>query len=104
MINRTHWNWQQTDWPKFRFERSKLDALKAEFLRQPGVFSGCLRHSAKGDREQITVDLVSGEALNTSKIEGEILNCDSLQSSIRHNFGLPRTIAGFRPQSRASPK
>ena len=87
---KTHpqWNWQQADWPEFRFERSKLDALEAEFLRQSGVFSGCIRHIAEDDREQITVDLISEEALNTSEIEGEILNRDSLQSSIRRNFGL----------------
>ena len=88
MINRPLWNWQQTDWPTFRFERSKLDAMEAQFLRQSGVFSGCIRHISEGEREQITVDLISEEALNTSEIEGEILNRDSLQSSIRRNFGL----------------
>jgi Fic family protein len=31
---------------------------------------------------------MSDEALKTSKIEGELLNRDSLQSSIRRNFGL----------------
>ncbi len=88
MINHPLWNWQQTDWPTFRFERSKLDAMEAQFLQQSGVFSGCIRHISEGDREQITVDLISEEALNTSEIEGEILNRDSLQSSIRRNFGL----------------
>ncbi|MFN0080550.1 MAG: Fic family protein [Prosthecobacter sp.] len=84
----THWNWQQADWPEFRYDRSKLDALEAEFLRQSGVFSGCIRHVTEEDKEQITVELISEEALNTSEIEGEILNRDSLQSSIRRNFGL----------------
>lgn len=88
MADWTHWNWQQADWPEFRYDRSKLDALEAEFLRQSGVFSGCIRHIAEGDKEQITVELISEEALNTSEIEGEILNRDSLQSSIRRNFGL----------------
>jgi hypothetical protein len=36
MIIHPHWNWQQTDWPTFRFEQSKLDAMEAEFLRQSG--------------------------------------------------------------------
>jgi Fic family protein len=83
-----HWNWQQADWPDFHFERGKLDAIEAQFLQQSGVFSSCMRHIAEDDREQITVDLISEEALNTSEIEGEILNHDSLQSSIRRNFGL----------------
>lgn len=84
----THWNWQQADWPDFRYDRTKLDALESEFLRQSGVFSGSIRHITEGDKEQITVELISEEALNTSEIEGEILNRDSLQSSIRRNFGL----------------
>lgn len=84
----THWNWQRPDWPEFRHDHRKLVALEAEFLRQSGLFSGCIRHIAEGDREQITVELISEEAVNTSEIEGEILNRDSLQSSIRRNFGL----------------
>ena len=88
MMIHPHWNWQQTDWPTFRFERGKLEAMESQFLLQSGVFSGCIRHISEGDREQITVDLISEEALNTSEIEGEILNRDSLQSSIRRNFGL----------------
>lgn len=47
-----------------------------------------MRHVAEGDKEQITLELLSEEALNTSEIEGEFLNRDSLQSSIRRNFGL----------------
>jgi Fic family protein len=83
----TQWNWQQPDWPNFRYDPGKLDALEAEFLRQSGLFSGCIRHVTEDDQEQITVELISEEALNTSEIEGEILNRDSLQSSIRRQFG-----------------
>jgi Fic family protein len=88
MPSKTQWNWQQADWPDFRYDHRKLDALEAQFLRQSGVFSGSVRHITEGDKEQITVELISEEALNTSEIEGEILNRDSLQSSIRRNFGL----------------
>ena len=82
------WNWQRTDWPEFRYDRAKLDALEAEFLRQSGVFIGSFRHVGDDDKQQLCVELISNEALNTSEIEGEILNRDSLQSSIRRNFGL----------------
>lgn len=82
------WNWQQRDWPKFRYDRTKLEALEAEFLREAGEFIGAVKHIAEDDKQQLTVDLISDEAFNTSEIEGEILNRDSLQSSIRRNFGL----------------
>ena len=82
------WNWQHPDWPEFRFDRTRLDALEAEFLRQSGIFTGALRHVGETEKEQLTVELIGDEALHTSEIEGEILNRDSLQSSIRRNFGL----------------
>ena len=82
------WNWQQEDWPQFRYNSAKLVALEAEFLRQSGVFIGAVKHVSDDDRQQLTVELISDEAYNTTEIEGEILNRDSLQSSIRRNFGL----------------
>ena len=88
MSDWNRWNWQQEDWPEFRYDSTKLVALEAEFLTQSGVFAGSLRHVTKEDREQLTVELISEEALHTSEIEGEMLNRESLQSSIRRNFGL----------------
>ncbi len=82
------WNWQQEDWPQFRYDSTKLDALEAEFLRQSGEVIGAIKHVSDDDRQQLTVELMGNEAFNTSEIEGEILNRDSLQSSIRRNFGL----------------
>lgn len=88
MAHHPTWNWQQKDWPEFRYNSGKLNALEAEFLRKSGVFIGAIKHVADDDRQQFTVELISDEALNTSEIEGEFLNRDSLQSSIRRNFGL----------------
>ena len=88
MPHKPTWNWQQEDWPQFRFDSAKLDTLEAEFLRQSGVFIGAVKHVSDDDRQQLTVELMRDEAFNTSEIEGEILNRDSLQSSIRRNFGL----------------
>src|SRR5471032_2620579 len=45
-------------------------------------------HLRDDDKQQLIVDLTADEALQTSEIEGEILSRDSLQSSIRRQFGL----------------
>jgi Fic family protein len=82
------WNWQRKDWPEFRYDRAKMEALEAEFLHKSGVLMGSIRHVGEDDKQQLCVELISTEAVNTSEIEGEILNRDSLQSSIRRNFGL----------------
>ncbi len=82
------WNWQRKDWPEFRYDPSALNELENRFLRQSGMLQGTLRHIGEDDKLHLTVDLMSTEAINTSEIEGEILNRDSVQSSIRRNFGL----------------
>jgi glycine cleavage system regulatory protein len=38
------------------------------------VFTGTVKHLAPKDREQITIEAMSTEAVRTSEIEGEILD------------------------------
>lgn len=82
------WNWQKDGWPAFRFEPSALAALESDFLTLSGVFMGVCKHLGKEEFDSLRVELISEEALKTSAIEGEFLNRDSLQSSIRRQLGL----------------
>ena len=82
------WNWQLPEWPEFRYDELQLRPLEAEFLRRSGVHVGTFSHLAPHDQETLRAEVLSDEALLTSKIEGELLNRDSLQSSIRGLFGL----------------
>lgn len=88
MPTKRNWNWEKAGWPNFRYGRDKLASLEADFLRRSGVFIGATMHIAEEDKRSLTVDLIADEALETSEIEGEILSRDSLQSSIRRQFGL----------------
>ncbi len=81
------WNWQQADWPLFTYNKALLDEAEARFLRQSGMLVGSYRHVSEGDKATLTIDLMSNEAFKTSEIEGEILNRESLHSSIRRHFG-----------------
>lgn len=82
------WNWQKGDWPDFRFDAGKLASLEADFLRQAGIFSGSFMHIAQDEKDLLAVELMSEEAMKTSEIEGEVLNRESVQSSIQRQFGL----------------
>lgn len=82
------WNWQQSDWPRFTYDAEAMAPLEADFLRNSGILIGAYRHLDADEKDLLRVDLISMEALKTSEIEGEILNRDSLQSSIRRQFGL----------------
>lgn len=48
-----------------------------------GQFLGTVKHLASDDHDWIIVEAISSEAVTTSEIEGEILNRDSVQSSVR---------------------
>lgn len=82
------WNWQKADWPDFSFDCEALAALETRFVHEAGIMVGARRHLAHSDSQSLAVELISLEAQKTSAIEGEFLNRDSLQSSIRRQFGL----------------
>ena len=82
------WNWQQKNWPHFHYDSTSLIALESAFLHQSGILIGNCQHINPEDNDLLTIDLLSDEAIKTSEIEGEYLNRDSVQSSIRRHFGL----------------
>ena len=94
------WNWQQPDWPDFRWEPNRLAKAEEKFVRETGIFLGTARHLQPGDRDQLRVEVMSSEALTTSAIEGEILNRDSVQSSIRRQLGLAADNRRVQPAER----
>lgn len=93
------WNWQQEDWPQFTWDRQKLARAETLFAEGAGVAIGAAKHLTKVERQNLVVDLMSHEAVDTSAIEGEPLDRDSVQSSIRKHLGL----AGAGEHRRAKP-
>ncbi len=83
-----NWNWQQKKWPQFAFDTKALQELEYQFLQNIGAVSGVLKHIQKDSKDDLLVEILSTEALKTSEIEGEILNRESVQSSIKKNLGL----------------
>lgn len=83
-----NWNWKQPDWPDFTWNSSRLARAEERFLLASGVFLGTVKHLDAEDRDRLTVEAMSDEAVTTSEIEGEILDRDSVQSSIRRQLGL----------------
>ena len=82
------WIWQQPGWPGFSWDQVRLAPLEARFLHESGRRVGAWRHLHERDRTALRIEWLSEEALDTSAIEGEILDRSSVQSSIRRQFGL----------------
>ena len=82
------WNWQLPDWSDFTWNKARLALAEQQFLVGGGVLLGTVRHLDEEERNQLTVEMMSTEAVTTSEIEGEILDRASVQSSIQRQLGL----------------
>mgnify|MGYP003751646199 CR=1 FL=1 len=94
------WNWQQAGWPCFEFTTEVFKDVERNFLLNSGVFRGSVKHLDADGVETLRVELLSQEAMQTSQIEGEMLNRDSVQSSIRRALGLHRVARRVHPSER----
>jgi Fic family protein len=82
------WNWQTAEWPNWAWNFEKLRDAEQTYLLQAGKLLGVWSHLSDNDRDTANIELLTDEAVRTSAIEGEILDRDSVQSSMRRQFGL----------------
>lgn len=94
------WNWQNADWPNFRYDAASLLLSEQKFLQSAGEVIGAVRYFDEADSSQLRIELLSDEAIKTSEIEGELLDRVSVQSSLRRQFGLYSDDRQIRPQER----
>jgi Fic family protein len=90
------YNWQQADWPEFRYETAGLAELLLAFADHAGRVSGLLEGLPDDLGVEAVLDLMISEAIRTSAIEGENLNREAVMSSIRNHLGLnavPQPVA-----------
>ena len=45
------WNWEQEDWPDFKWDRKAIAGLEAQFLRQSGILIGSSKHFKNEEKE-----------------------------------------------------
>ena len=86
-MSRNIWNWQKEKWPHFSYDSAVLSSLEHQFSQTTGTVLGSLKHVRTEEKNSFLVEVLSDEALKTSEIEGEYLNRDSIQSSIKKNLG-----------------
>jgi len=79
---------QDPDWPGFTWNQSDLAPLLAEVRHEQGLLLGAMRTFGLDTQEQASLTMLTEDAVNTSEIEGEILNRDSVRSSLTRKLGL----------------
>lgn len=87
-------NWQQPDWPNFRYNTTEVEGDLLRFADHAGQVTGLLKGFSETDRANALVQLLVAEALKTSEIEGQYLSRPDVMSSVRHRMGLAEPPSG----------
>lgn len=85
----THWIWQYPEWPHFSWQESTVLPLLAEARHHQGRLWGAAQLLDEGLSMEAQVEILVKDGINTSAIEGERINVDSIRSSIARRLGLP---------------
>jgi hypothetical protein len=54
------WNWQQPDWPHFRWDADSLKQYETQFLHNVGMQIGSTKHFDEVTRQLVLVDMLTG--------------------------------------------
>ena len=93
------WNWQRPGWPRFRFDLTGLEADLLAFAQRSGELHGTLSMLPGEARDEALVDTMIAEAVQSSAIEGELLDRQDVMSSIRNHLGLNPAPARIRDRA-----
>ncbi len=80
--------WQQPDWPEWRYDTHRLTDVIAGVHHVQGHLLGRMHDLGIGLRDRATVQVLTEDVLRTSEIEGEILNPETVRSSVARRLGV----------------
>ena len=82
------YNWQQDEWPTFRYDLASFRADLLVIAERFGRIRGLVEGLPDGQEEETVLHLMISEAVKSSAIEGEVLQYGEVMSSIRNKLGL----------------
>jgi len=82
------WIWQYNEYPNFTYNRKILDPLVQKITLEQGKLIAFLSVMDDNNIKQIQLNAMENEIMSSCAIEGEILNRDSVRSSIKKKLGL----------------
>lgn len=82
------YNWQQSDWPHFRYELENIHEILFSIAEKMGRASGQLSNLPLDLQTEVMINLMVEEAIKSSGIEGEYINRPDVRSSIKNKLGL----------------
>jgi Fic family protein len=80
--------WQSDAWPNWRYDLSAIANQLTAVSHAQGLLMGRLADVGMAVRDQASLATLTDEVVKTSEIEGEVLNADSVRSSVARRLGV----------------
>ena len=84
----TQWIWQYNSYPNFTYDREALDPLMQKITLEQGKLIAYLSVMDEHNIKQTQLGAMENEIMSSCAIEGEMLNRESVRSSIQEKLGL----------------
>ena len=86
--------WELPDWPRFRWDANTLAQPLATVHLKQGRLLGRLERLGFALQVEAELQATTEEAVKNAEIEGEILNRESVRSSVARRLGMPDAALG----------
>jgi len=86
------WIWQHKDYPNFQYDKNRFEHVLFEIKYYQGLLDGVYKTINNDELSFARLEILTTEILETSAIEGEILNRNSVRSSISKKLGIDINI------------
>lgn len=80
--------WQRADWTKWQYDLTALTPLLTQVHYQQGLLLGHLQGIGLIEQDEISLQALTHSIVKSSEIEGEILNPQSVRSSLARRLGI----------------
>lgn len=87
-MKQPRWIWEDSQYPNFIYDRKVLDPLIQKVTLEQGKLIAYLSVMDQHNIKQKQLQTLENEIISSCAIEGEILNRDSVRSSIKEKLGL----------------
>ncbi len=82
------WIWENKNWPKFEYDLQLVMPYLEQTVRNIAPLATLANQLDENKRLQLESQVLLDEALSTAKIEGELLDRESVRSSIANRLGV----------------
>lgn len=87
-MKKQKWIWEYDEYPDFKYDREKLEPLLRDIAYEQGKLKSFMLLMDKESRQYSLAQTLEEEIIASCEIEGEILNRESVRSSIKQKLGL----------------